>query len=42
MSNFNKIKIRDKSIGLNIVANSENLSSGYELNTTNDIKKIPS
>ena len=42
MSNFNKIKILDKSIGLNIVAIKENLSSGYSLNITRDIKNRPS
>lgn len=42
ISNFNKIKIRDRSIGLNIVAIKENLSKGYSLKTKSEIKKIPS
>ncbi len=42
ISNFNKINILDRSMGLNMVAIKENLSSGYSLNITNEIKNKPS
>ena len=42
ISNFSSIKIRDKSIGFSIVAISENLSSGYWLKKSREIRKIPS
>ena len=42
ISNFNKIKIRDKSMGLNIVAPIEKESKGYDWNAISDIKNKPS
>ena len=42
ISNSNNIRILDKSMGLNIVAIKENLSNGYSLKTTRDIKNKPS
>lgn len=42
ISSFSIIKIRDKSMGLNNVANKVNLSKGYSSNITKNIRKIPS
>ena len=42
ISSFNRISVRDKSIGLNIVAMSENESNGYSSKTINDIRNNPS
>ncbi len=42
MSSFSKMSILERSMGLNIVAKSENFSNGYSLNITRDIKNKPS
>ena len=42
ISNFNKISVRDKSIGLNMVATKEKESNGYSSKIINDNKNNPS
>lgn len=42
ISNFSKISVLERSMGLNIVAISEKVSKGYSSNTIKDIKNRPS